>query len=404
MEHERWLDPPDLQLHRRAHRALRRTAARLRLEATRLADGDPAGGAALARRYASLATAWELHARLGERVIFVEVARHVPAFAEQAGLLIAGHHEGARLITAARAALASTDQDRALAATAAAAEFVREHLDGEEADLFPLIERNVDRDAWADVESRAFGNIVPTTLVEPSMRIEIWSDIACPWCFIGKRRFEAALAEFPHRDAVEVRWRSYQLDPTLPEHYDGTELDYLASRKGFAPEQVRRMFAHVAEQAAGAGLRYDFDRLVVANSFRAHELIHATRHARGDELAAAVKERLLSDHFERGEDIGDLDHLVRVGTDAGLDPQDLRLALESGRYADDVKADIAAAQELGLRGVPFFVIERIYGVSGAQPVEVFREALERAWADLHPLYVVEGAGPGNACGPDGCDV
>ena len=147
------------------------------------------------------------------------------------------------------------------------------------------------------------------------MQIDIWSDVACPWCFIGKRRFEAALSTWEHRDEVEVTWHSFQLDPTLPEHFDGTEIDYLASRKGLPPEQVRQMFAHVTQQAAGEGLAYDFDRLVVANSLRAHQLLHlAKAHGAGD----AVKEALLSGHFEQGTDIGDVELPPIMGLDQAL--------------------------------------------------------------------------------------
>ena len=133
------------------------------------------------------------------------------------------------------------------------------------------------------------------------MNIEIWSDIACPWCYIGKRRFEVALERFPHRDDVSVTWRSFQLDPSLPDHYDGNELDYLSERKGIAKSQAASMFQHVTAQAAGVGLHYDFDQLVVANSFTAHRFLHL---AKEPGIADAAKERLLSGHFERGEDIG----------------------------------------------------------------------------------------------------
>jgi predicted DsbA family dithiol-disulfide isomerase len=205
--------------------------------------------------------------------------------------------------------------------------------------------------------------------------IDIWSDIACPWCFIGKRRFERALAGFAGREQVRVTWHSFQLDPGLPEHYDGSEADYLSTRKGIPIEQMRLMFSHVSGQAAGEGLRYDFDSLVVANSMRGHELLHlARRHAVADQ----VKEALLSAHFEGGADIGDLDVLEKIGVDAGLESTEIREALQSGRYRADVAADIEQARRLGIDAVPFFVFDGRYGVSGAQPPETFTRALERA--------------------------
>ena len=233
-----------------------------------------------------------------------------------------------------------------------------------------------------------------------SMKIEIWSDVACPWCFIGKRRFEAALASFPHRDAVDVTWRSYQLDPGLPGHYDGSELDYLSTRKGMAPEQVSQMFEHVALQAKGEGLNYRFDTVVVANSFTAHRLIHlAAAHGKQD----AAKERLLSDHFEHGKDIGSREYLAALGRDLGLPDTAVEELFTTDKYADDVRADAAEARALGISGVPFFVIDRKFGLSGAQPVETFSAALDQAWQDANPLVLVN-SGDGDACGPEGCSV
>lgn len=242
------------------------------------------------------------------------------------------------------------------------------------------------------------------------MKIEIWSDVACPWCYIGKRRFETALNNFPHKDQVEVQWRSYQLDPSLPEHYDGTELGYLSERKGMAPDQVSQMFAHVSAQAAGEGLTYDFDTVVVANSFKAHQLLHlAAAHGKGDD----AKEALLSAHFEGGEDIGNHGFLVRTGVGLGLDADEIVQALETEKYADEVRADFAEARALGITGVPFFVIDRKYGISGAQPAELFSQALNEAWQEGHPLVMVGqansaagGAGTADAagCGPDGCTL
>ncbi|GGM92629.1 DSBA oxidoreductase [Terrabacter tumescens] len=239
------------------------------------------------------------------------------------------------------------------------------------------------------------------------MKVEIWSDIACPWCYIGKRRFEKALAAFPHRGDVEVHWRSYQLDPTLPDHHEGTELDYLVDRKGMSREQVRGMFDQVTAIAAEEGLRYDFGSVVVANSFAGHELLHlAKAHGVGDR----VKEALLSAHFEHGEDIGDRDVLVRIGVEAGLDSGEIARDLQTHTWRDAVVADITAASSLGIRGVPFFVLDDTYGISGAQPTELFTQALEQAWRDTHPLQMVQpladstAGGSDMACGPDGCAV
>ncbi|MDQ0661671.1 putative DsbA family dithiol-disulfide isomerase [Arthrobacter ulcerisalmonis] len=232
------------------------------------------------------------------------------------------------------------------------------------------------------------------------MKIEIWSDVACPWCYIGKRRFEAALAAFPHRDAVDVTWRSYQLDPTLPERYDGTELEYLSTRKGMPAQQVSQMFEHVTQQAKGEGLDYHFDKVVVANSFTAHRLIHlAAAHGRQD----AAKERLLSDHFEHGQDIGSREYLTSLGNDLGLLATEVDGLFTTDKYANEVRLDFQEAQGLGISGVPFFVIDRKFGLSGAQPTETFTAALNQAWQDANPLVLVNSS-DAEACGPEGCAV
>lgn len=236
------------------------------------------------------------------------------------------------------------------------------------------------------------------------MNVDIWSDIACPWCFIGKRRFEQALAQFPHRDEVQVTWHSYQLDPTLPEHYDGSELDYLATVKRMDPAQVRQMLDQVTAIAADEGLAYDFDRLVVANSFAAHELLHL---AKEHGVADTIKESLLSAHFEHGADIGDRDVLVRLGVAAGLDADEIRDSLEMRRFRKAVQDDIQQARSLGIQGVPFFVIEDRWGVSGAQPAELFTQALEQAWRESNPLVMVQpdsASADAPVCGPDGCAI
>ncbi len=243
------------------------------------------------------------------------------------------------------------------------------------------------------------GNGSGSGRVAASMKIEIWSDVACPWCYIGKRRFEAALAEFPHRESVDVTWRSYQLDPSLPEHYDGTELEYLSRIKGMAQAQVSQMFDHVTEQAKGESLNYRFDQVVVANSFAAHRLIHlAAKHGQQD----AAKERLLSDHFERGKDIGNAEYLSELGQALGIQDDEVAELFTTDKYADDVRHDFEEARALGITGVPFFVIDRKFGLSGAQPAETFTAALNQAWQETQPLVLV--TADGEACGPDGCAV
>jgi predicted DsbA family dithiol-disulfide isomerase len=244
-------------------------------------------------------------------------------------------------------------------------------------------------------------NVPLNDSVVPDVKIEIWSDIACPWCYIGKRRFETALASFGHREDVEVEWRSYQLDPSLPERFDGTETEYLSQIKGLPTSQVRQMFAHVTEQAAGEGLTYDFDSIVVANSFTAHRFLHlAKEHGKMQQ----AQEALLSGHFEHGEDIGGTEYLAQIGAELGMAEEEIRNTLDSDRFADDVRADINEARTLGVTGVPFFVIDRKYGISGAQPVEVFNNALLQAWTESHPLVMANDAAGGQECGPDDCAV
>ncbi|MBG6225078.1 putative DsbA family dithiol-disulfide isomerase [Arthrobacter sp. CAN_A2] len=231
------------------------------------------------------------------------------------------------------------------------------------------------------------------------MHIEIWSDVKCPWCYVGKRRFEKALAGFPHRDSVEVTWKSFQLDPSLPDHYDGTEQQYLAERKGIAPEQVQEMWQHLVQQSAGDGLSFDFDRVVVGNSFTAHRFLHlAKSRGRGD----AAKEAIMSAHFEQGLDTSDVEVLVSLGTGIGLGEDEIRDTVAGDRFAADVRDDIEEARTLGVQGVPFFVVDRKYGISGAQPVELFRQALDQAWRESHPLVSLTPSPDGPACGQDGC--
>ena len=238
------------------------------------------------------------------------------------------------------------------------------------------------------------------------MKIEIWSDVVCPWCYIGKRRFESALERFAHRDQVQVVWRSFELDPRAPRRSPGSLNDYLARKIGGSVAQAAAMNAQVSALATKEGLDYQLDRAKHGNSFDAHRLIHlATRQGRQEEM----KERLMRAYFTEGEAVGEIDTLVRLASEVGLDPGEARSVLSSGAYAEEVRADEGRARAFGIRGVPFFAIDEKYGVSGAQPAEVLREALEQGWAESHPLIRIGvDAHPGGqedaACADGSCTV
>ena len=210
--------------------------------------------------------------------------------------------------------------------------------------------------------------------------MDIWSDVVCPWCYVGKRRFETALARFPHRDDVEVRWHSFELDPRAPRVREGDRLGHLSAKYGISREQAQAMERTITEAAESLGLELRLDRARGGNTFDAHRLLHlAGTHG----LDAAVKERFLRAYFTDGEPIGDTDVLRRVAVDAGLPPVEVDEVLAGDRYADAVRADEAQAHAYGATGVPFFVIDETYGISGAQSPEVFINVLERAWSETH---------------------
>jgi predicted DsbA family dithiol-disulfide isomerase len=209
------------------------------------------------------------------------------------------------------------------------------------------------------------------------MHVEIWSDIACPWCYIGKRRFEAALAHFEHRDDVTVTWRSFELDPSAPRELTDSAPEHLARKYGMSVEQAQARLDQITELAAADGLRYRFDLQRRGNSFDAHRLLHlAAAHG----LQDAMKERLLAAHFEEGEPIGDRETLARLAAEAGLPEVEAREVLTTERFAEEVREDERTAGALGITAVPFFVVDRRIAASGAQPVEVFGELLRRGLA------------------------
>jgi len=214
----------------------------------------------------------------------------------------------------------------------------------------------------------------------PVVRVDVWSDVACPWCFIGKRTFEEAVSRRPDLD-VRVRWHSFELSPDTPVDFEGDEVEFLARHKGLPEDQVREMLASVTARAAEVGLAYDFDRLQHTNTVKAHQLLHlADRHG----LQGAVKERLLRAHFVEGRHVGRVADLADLGAEVGLDRDEVVAALEQDALLDEVRADQDEASRLGIRGVPFFVFDGRFGVSGAQAPETFVQVLDRVRAEAVP--------------------
>jgi predicted DsbA family dithiol-disulfide isomerase len=225
------------------------------------------------------------------------------------------------------------------------------------------------------VEQRATDAGCPD--VTKTLKVDIWSDIACPWCYIGKRKFERAVERFSAdgRD-VEVEYHSFELAPDTPVDFEGSEVDFLVAHKGLPAEQVEQMLQQVSSIAESVGLSYDFDAMQHTNTVRAHQVLHLAK-SRG--LQPELKERLLRAYFEEGRHVGRAEDLADLSADVGLDRDEVLAALESEEFLPDVRADINQARAYGINGVPFFVLDQKYGVSGAQEPEVFLQAMTQAW-------------------------
>ena len=222
------------------------------------------------------------------------------------------------------------------------------------------------------------------------MKVEIWSDVACPWCYIGKRRFESALGQFAHQGEVEVTWRSFQLDPQAPTVPGKKVHEILAEKYGVSLAQAAAMNDRVSALAAGEGLEYHLDHTQYGNTFDAHRLVQL---AAASGLQQQAEERLFQAYFTEGKALFDIPTLVELGSEIGIDVDEVRDMLSHDTYADEVRSDERRADALGISGVPFFAIDQRYGVSGAQPAQLFSEVLERAWSDSHPLTVADSGDP-----------
>ncbi|MBC7693476.1 MAG: DsbA family oxidoreductase [Methylotenera sp.] len=234
------------------------------------------------------------------------------------------------------------------------------------------------------------------------MQIQVWSDIVCPFCYIGKRHLEEALSRFEHRDQVSVHWKSFELDPSA-ELNPTLSLAELLSKKYQKPlEWAHQAHAQMTKQAKAVGLDYHFEKAKHTNTFDAHRLIHFAEKTGGVPLQGQMKERLLQAYYTRGEHVGDLETLARIAAEVGMNPEAVLEFLKTDDFAVDVRRDEEEAQESGVRGVPFFVLNGKYTISGAQPVEMFERALKAAWEDRETWPRVEQSGA--VCGPDGCAI
>lgn len=233
------------------------------------------------------------------------------------------------------------------------------------------------------------------------MKVEIWSDVMCPFCYIGKRKFEKALEQFPQKDKVEIIWKSFQLDPTTITDPSLNTIENLRLKKGWSVEQANETMAYVTDIANKVGLEFNFDKAVVANSFDAHRLSHlAKKYGKQNEL----EEKLFEAYFTKGMNTADYETLLQIGKDLGINESEVSDVLKGVNYTNEVKTDVYEAQIIGISGVPFFVIDQKYAVSGAQETQVFLQALTKAYQESEPPLENRGDDNSAVCGPEGCDV
>ncbi len=231
------------------------------------------------------------------------------------------------------------------------------------------------------------------------MKIEIWSDVACPFCYIGKHHLEAALAQFPHKDSVEVTWKNFELDPGAQTDYQEDQYDLLAKKYGMTREQAKANTERVRLSGTAAGITFDFDKVIPTNTFNAHRLIQfAAQHGKQHEM----EEKLFHAMFTEGKHIGKNETLLAIAAELGLDAT---AVLNSNDYTAEVRADEEEAQVLGVRGVPFFVFDRKYAISGAQPVDAFAQTLQKVWQEAHPFTdLTPAAGKEAGCDDGSCTI
>lgn len=233
------------------------------------------------------------------------------------------------------------------------------------------------------------------------MKIEIWSDVMCPFCYIGKNNFEQALEKLPFKNEVEVEWKSFQLDPALDPKETQNTIQYFKEKKGFPEAQASQMISQVAQMGKGAGIDFNFEKALITNTFSAHKLLHlAKKHKKSSEM----EEALFIAHFIDGKNVADSEVLVSIAESLSIDKEEARQAVTSDQLDYEVNQDIQEARNNGVSGVPFFILNGKYAVSGAQPVEVFENALQQTYREtVSPLKDLSN-GNGASCDADGCSI
>ena len=267
--------------------------------------------------------------------------------------------------------------------------------------LFIMIVASCNESKSTNTSSK--NNIKITKNKLSKMQVEIWSDVMCPFCYIGKRKFEAALSQFVHKENIEVIWKSYMLNPEMKTDTNKNSIVALAEHKGISIEESKEMHNYVVEMATNVGLKYNMDKTISANSFNAHRLTHYAK-SQGKQLE--IEEKLFEAYFILGKNIDDTNTLIGLGESVGLSKETLAKVIKGNDYAEDVRQDVYEAQQVGVRGVPFFVFDRKYAVSGAQESAVFLQSLQKSfdeWQKTNPdkaMKVING----KVCEPEkGCE-
>ena len=233
------------------------------------------------------------------------------------------------------------------------------------------------------------------------MKVEVWSDFACPFCYIGKTRFENALSKFQHRDQVEIEYKAYQLNPVAPKLMEGSAIEAFAKGHHTTVEKASEKFKMFVEQAKTVGLNYDYENIKLTNTFDAHRV---AKWANTFGLEADISERFMSAYFTEGLNIADPETLIQLGVEVGLDEKGLKEVVESDKYADLVNEQIQEGRQVGVQGVPFFVLNNKYGVSGAQQEEYFSQVLDHLWKESQELETIGEADSSQTCDDEGCSI